>query len=153
MLSEKMFEIIVDSTPLVSIDLVVRSPDNKVLLGKRVNRPAQGFWFVPGCRIMKNESIKATFKRLLDDELYIKHDIDLKKSLGVYQHFYPDNFLGDRFGTHYVVLAYQIKLLNLPSTLPKIQHSEYKWFEEDELLKSSNVHEHTKWYFLENKQT
>jgi len=39
---------IIEATPLVSIDLVIRNPSNKVLLGKRNNRPAMGYWFVPG---------------------------------------------------------------------------------------------------------
>ncbi len=47
MLPIEKFELIVESTPLVAIDLVVRAPDKKILLGKRVNRPAQGYWFVP----------------------------------------------------------------------------------------------------------
>jgi colanic acid biosynthesis protein WcaH len=63
MLPSKKFEVIVESTPLVSIDLVVRAPDKKILLGKRVNRPAQGYWFVPGGRVLKDESVKLTFKR------------------------------------------------------------------------------------------
>jgi colanic acid biosynthesis protein WcaH len=42
------FKKIVESTPLISIDLVVRNDQGSVLLGKRTNRPAQNFWFVPG---------------------------------------------------------------------------------------------------------
>jgi colanic acid biosynthesis protein WcaH len=151
-LPSKKFEVIVESTPLVSIDLVVRAPDKKILLGKRVNRPAQGYWFVPGGRILKDESVKLTFKRLLDIELAIRPENILIRPLGIYQHFYPDNFSGDKFGTHYVVLAYEISLLNMPCSLPDIQHSDYKWFEQDELLQSDEVHDHTKWYFMRNKQ-
>ena len=152
MLPLKIFELIVESTPLVSIDLVVRAPDNKILLGKRVNRPAQGYWFVPGGRILKDEPVKFTFKRLLDIELALRPEDISARSLGVYQHFYPDNFSGDEFGTHYVVFAYEIRLENMAFSLPDIQHSGYKWFEEDELLQSHRVHQHTKWYFMENKQ-
>jgi colanic acid biosynthesis protein WcaH len=151
-LPSKKFEVIVESTPLVSIDLVVRAPDKKILLGKRVNRPAQGYWFVPGGRILKDESVKLTFKRLLDIELAIRPENILIRPLGIYQHFYPDNFSGDKFGTHYVVLAYEISLLNMPCSLPDIQHSDYKWFEQDELLQSDEVHDHTKWYFTRNRQ-
>lgn len=151
MLPSKKFEVVVESTPLVSIDLVVRAPDKTILLGKRVNRPAQGYWFVPGGRILKDESVKLTFKRLLDIELAIRPEEILIKPLGIYQHFYPDNFSGDKYGTHYVVLAYETSLLNMPCSLPNIQHSDYKWFEEDELLQSDAVHDHTKWYFMENK--
>lgn len=39
---------VVASTPLVSIDLVVQSEHGELLLGHRLNRPAQGFWFVRG---------------------------------------------------------------------------------------------------------
>jgi colanic acid biosynthesis protein WcaH len=152
MLPSKKFEVIVESTPLVSIDLVVRAPDKKILLGKRVNRPAQGYWFVPGGRILKDESVKLTFKRLLDIELAIGPEDTSIRPLGIYQHFYPDNFSGDKFGTHYVVLAYEINLLNIPSSLPNIQHSDYKWFDKGELLQSDEVHDHTKWYFMKNKQ-
>lgn len=152
MLPSKKFEMIVESMPLVSIDLVVRDPFKKILLGRRVNRPAQGYWFVPGGRILKDESVKLTFKRLLDIELAIRPEDLSIRPLGIYQHFYPDNFSGDKFGTHYVVLAYEINLLNMPCSLPNIQHSDYKWFEEDELLQSYEVHDHTKWYFMKNKQ-
>lgn len=152
MLSSKKFEVIVEATPLVSIDLVARAPDKKILLGKRVNRPAQGYYFVPGGRILKNESVKLTFKRLLDIEIGVCIEDISTSFLGIYQHFYSDNFSRGKFGTHYVVLAYEINLLNMPCPLPNIQHSDYKWFGEDEILQSDEVHDHTKWYFMKNKQ-
>jgi hypothetical protein len=45
MLAEDTFKKIVASTPLVSIDLLVRDTQGNILLGKRVNRPAQGAWW------------------------------------------------------------------------------------------------------------
>ena len=152
MLTPETFRLVVQSTPLVAIDLVVRAPDKKILLGKRVNRPAQGYWFVPGGRILKDEPVNLSFKRLLDIELAIRPEDISIRPLGIYQHFYPDNFSGDKFGTHYIVLAYEISLLNMPCSLPDTQHSDYKWFEEHELLQSDEVHDHTKWYFMKNKQ-
>ena len=146
------FQIIVKSTPLVSIDFVVRAPGGKVLLGYRNNRPAQGYWFVPGGRIFKDESIKLAFLRLLDIELGLRVEDLAAKPLGLYQHFYPDNFSGKSFSTHYVVIAYEIQLQETPSTLPEIQHSNYKWFTKDELLESDMVHHHTKSYFMRDKQ-
>ena len=38
-----LFKTIIDNTPLVSVDLIVKH-EGKVLLGKRVNKPAQGYW-------------------------------------------------------------------------------------------------------------
>ena len=43
MLDEQLFEIVVDSTPIVSIDILIKR-GNRILLGKRVNKPAKGFF-------------------------------------------------------------------------------------------------------------
>ena len=63
------FNTVVASTPLVAIDLVVMKPGGETLLGLRVNRPAYGFWFVPGGRVQKNESLDSAFRRLTQEEL------------------------------------------------------------------------------------
>lgn len=42
MLSRNTFQTIVQHTPLVSIDLIIKNAQGQVLLGRRNNRPAQG---------------------------------------------------------------------------------------------------------------
>lgn len=108
MLPQDTFKTIVASTPLISIDLIVRDPQNNVLLGKRVNRPTQGCWFVPGGRVLKDESIEQAFILLLKIELSIDKVNAIFK--GIFQHFYDDNFSEENFTTHYVVLAYEVIL-------------------------------------------
>ena len=44
MLDDQIFKTVVDSAPLISIDILIKK-DNKVLLGRRVNKPAQGVFF------------------------------------------------------------------------------------------------------------
>jgi len=44
MLDDHTFKTVIDSTPLVSIDILLKK-DNKILLGKRINKPAQGYFF------------------------------------------------------------------------------------------------------------
>ncbi len=142
----------VANAPLVSIDLVVRGPDGRVLLGQRTNRPAQHCWFVPGGRIVKDESVQQAFERLLQAELGISADGMTARFRGIYQHFYDDNFSGLGFSTHYVVLAYEISLSEMPLELPDAQHCEYRWFTEQALLNEPLVHKHTRWYFLADTQ-
>tara|TARA_R110001583_G_scaffold131478_1_gene283246 strand:- start:18557 stop:19081 length:525 start_codon:yes stop_codon:yes gene_type:complete len=149
-LSSRDFKKIIESTPLVSIDLVVRNNQGSVLLGKRTNRPAQNNWFVPGGRILKNETIESAFKRLIKEELGFSSANT--KFLGLYQHFYDDNFSEDDFSTHYIVLAYEITFEGELALLPLEQHSKYKWFSQQELLEDESVHKHSKWYFQENKR-
>lgn len=150
MLPLDTFKTVVESTPLISIDLVIRDAEGKVLLGKRTNRPAKGSWFVPGGRVLKDESFESAFNRLLKNELGLSKAES--KFKGIYQHFYDDNFSEDLFTTHYVVLAYEINFNGKLSSLPIEQHSGYEWFTESELLLNKNVHEHTKWYFQKDKQ-
>ena len=150
-LDKETFRTVVRSAPLVSIDLVVINSQGQVLLGQRTNRPAQSFWFVPGGRILKNEVMAAAFLRLSKAELGFTSELGDAEFLGVYEHFYTDNFSGTDFSTHYVVLGYRlVHDLDLNS-LPDAQHHSYRWFDIAELLDSVQVHDNTKAYFLSDK--
>ena len=143
MLDDATFKTIVDSAPLISIDILARK-NNKVLLGKRVNKPAQGYYFSTGGRINKNESIDNAMARVALNELNIELK-SIPKFIGVFEHFYDDSIY-ENFSTHYVNIAYEYEVEEIPD-LPTEQHSEYKWFTIDELLKSKQVHKYTKDYF------
>ena len=146
-LAAEDFERIVRLTPLVSIDLVVRAPNGRLLVGRRKHEPAKGTFFVPGGRITKNETRAAAFQRLTRDELGVKLEIEQARFLGVYDHFYPTNrFERPGFGTQYVVLAYEIKMPLQITSLPNEQHGEYRWLEPDEALRSPEVHPNTQAY-------
>ena len=115
---------VVNHTPLVAVDLVMVRGGQEVLLGLRNNRPAQGFWFVPGGRILKNE------------------------------HFYPDSFAGSAaqvgVSTHYVVLGHVLHLsadFAVPSC--DAQHAELRWWPLADALASELVHGFTKDYLVD----
>ncbi|UAX03696.1 GDP-mannose mannosyl hydrolase [Proteus terrae] len=146
-LDEQAFKLVVASTPLVSIDLIIRNSKGQILLGLRTNRPAQGFWFVPGGRICKDETFERAFQRLTKVELGEEYSLKQAQFLGTYQHFYKDNFSEDHFSTHYVVLGYELELDIELSSLPDEQHNHYQWWEVENLLASEQVHINTKAYF------
>lgn len=52
-LDTDIFATVVHCAPLISIDLLVQNAQGEYLLGLRNNRPAQGYWFVPGGRVKK----------------------------------------------------------------------------------------------------
>ncbi len=142
------FAQIVKNAPLVSIDLIAVDGGNNVLLGRRSNEPAKGFWFVPGGSIRKNERITAAFRRLTRDELGVELSIASADFMGIFEHFYPTNFTGkDDFDTHYICLAYIINVSDRFDSLPEDQHSEYSWMNVDQLMNDPEVHENTKAYF------
>ena len=148
-LEQPTFTTVLDSTPLVSIDLLIINESNEALLGKRLNRPAKGFWFVPGGRIFKNESLANAFKRISYEELAFEYKIEYAELLGPYDHFYDDSVLGKDIKTHYVAIAYSLKVQTEQlSKLPiNEQHCCYKWFDIGTLKNNQQVHVHTKWYF------
>jgi len=146
MLNDSDFLRIVEATPLVSIDLIVRNGQGEVLLGRRTNRPAQGMWFVPGGRIRKNERVADALRRISRRELGV--ELAEAKLLGVFDHIYPDNFLGaPDVNTHYVVLGMEAPWPNGASVTTDEQHDEFRWWTAAEILASDKVHENTKAYF------
>ena len=119
------------------------------LFGKRNNPPAKGYYFVPGGRIFKEETIKEAFERISNGEIGKKLNIENAIFLGVYEHFYKNSFFTKNISTHYVVLAYKIKIEKLDKLyLPKEQHSEYIWLKKEEILENDKVHYYCKQYFL-----
>jgi colanic acid biosynthesis protein WcaH len=147
-LGTKEFLEVVERTPLVSIDLIVRRPDGAVLLGKRTNEPARDCWFVPGGRIHKDETIEAAFRRISLGELGKRFALGEGRFLGVFEHFYDTNFArAPGFGTHYVVLAYEVTSSEMAEQPPDDQHAEFRWFDVPALLTDQSVHSHTKSYF------
>ncbi len=142
------FANVIRLTPLVAIDLIVRSPEGRVLVGRRINEPAKGLLFVPGSRISKNETRAAAFARITTEELGIHAPLEQGRFVGVYEHLYPTNrFERPGFGTHYITLAYELQLSLDPAKLPTDQHGEYLWLTPEELVQSREVHDHTKAYF------
>ena len=130
-------------TPLISIDILIKK-DNKILLGKRINKPAQDYFFSIGGRINKNESIDNAMARVALNEL----NIDLKSRpefIGMFEHFYDDSMY-ENVSTHYVNIAYENEVEEIPD-IPAKQHIEYKWFTVNELLESKQVHKYIKDYF------
>jgi colanic acid biosynthesis protein WcaH len=143
MLDDATFKTVLDSAPLISIDILLKK-GGKVLLGKRVNKPAQGYFFSTGGRINKNEAIDNAMVRVALNELNIELK-SIPKFIGVFDHFYDDSIYKD-VSTHYVNIAYEYEMEEIPD-LPTEQHSEYKWFTIGELLESKQVHKYVKDYF------
>jgi colanic acid biosynthesis protein WcaH len=147
-LEPDIFAQVVRRTPLVSIDLILRDPDGAGLVGRRAFEPAKGLWFVPGGRIGKMEALDEAFARILKAETGLGFSRDRAELLGVYEHFYDTNRFEDpEYGTHYVVLGYQLRLASRPQIRLDDQHAEIRWMARDNLLADPHVHLHTKAYF------
>lgn len=146
------FATVVRSTPLISIDLIVENAEGQFLLGKRLNRPAQGDWFVPGGRVQKDETLHAAFERLTEAELGLRLPLSAAEFYGIWQHFYDDNFSGDDFSTHYIVLGFRLRVSENALQLPDLQHDAYRWLAAAQILVNEDVHDNSRAYFCEKSQ-
>lgn len=149
MLAPEIFKTVVKNTPLIAIDFVIQNREEQILLGKRKNNPAKGFWFVPGGRIVKDERFERAFKRISSAETGMEFSLPEALFLGIYEHMYTDeNFMDDpSFSTHYITLAYRLHVDSDLISLPEKQHSGYKWASVKDILEDPQVHVNTKNYF------
>ena len=147
MLSKTDFTQIIKNTPLISIDLIIENSKGEILLGKRINKPAQNDWFVPGGRIFKDEKLDEAFSRTTTSEIGIAFKRNDVEFFGLYEHFYEDNAFNDEFSTHYIVLAHKFQVNEAEIKLNN-QHEAYQWFDVEELLSRDDVNQYSKNYFL-----
>lgn len=139
---------IIRHAPLVSIDLIIKDPEQRILTGLRVNKPARGTYFVPGGIIRKDETIGNAFARIIRAELGLSRTIDDAVFMGVFEHFYETNRFGHPgYGTHYVVLAYRLDLPERPPIKLDAQHRAIRWMTSAEIIAALDVHPNTKAYF------
>ncbi|HCL4745829.1 TPA: GDP-mannose mannosyl hydrolase, partial [Salmonella enterica] len=99
-------------------------------------------------RVRKDETLEAAFARLTQAELGVRLPLAAGTFYGVWQHFYDDNFSGEDFSTHYIVLGFRLRVTESDLRLPDAQHGSYRWLTPEQLLASDNVHENSRAYFL-----
>lgn len=141
---------VIKNTQLISVDLLVKC-NGKYLLGKRNNNPARGFWFVPGSRVYKGESLATAVSRVMNSELGLTNYTDCQL-LGVYDHCYRTNFANTEFGTEYIVFAHMLDITEdeAKKIVTDDQHEEMAWFSESEILERADVHVNNKRYFQDS---
>jgi colanic acid biosynthesis protein WcaH len=147
MLDQPQFLGLIKNGPLVAIDLLIRKGD-KYLIGLRTNEPAKGFWFVPGGRILKDETGSDAVKRISEREIGLTLELEKTKFVGVFEQLYLTNaFNVPNLTTHIVTLVYEIALPENAAVEHDEQHSEFFWMTREEILSDERVHKNTKSYF------
>lgn len=150
MLDPEAFLDVVRDTPLVSIDLLVRDGERRLLMGLRTNEPARGAWFVPGGRILKDETLEEALARIARSELGLTVARSATRLVGVFTHRYDTNFAGaPGISTHYVMLAHELAWTGILARLPLAQHTRYRWWTRDEAHRSGEVHPDNLPYFAD----
>jgi hypothetical protein len=97
-LDDKFFKTVVDSALLASIDISIKK-DNKFLLGRRINKPVQGYFFQLVAELIRMNSL--IIKDLNELNIELKY---IPKFIDVFEHFYKN------VSTHYVDIVYEYEV-------------------------------------------
>ncbi|MDR7119266.1 NUDIX domain-containing protein [Rheinheimera soli] len=140
MLSVDDFRQVVKNAPLFSIDLVVLNEKHEMLVGLRKNEPASGFWFVPGGRMYKGETIVDAFRRITEAELGKSFERERFIMLGIYDHFYENSCFDESVSTHYINAPHFMLVNSAELQLPLIQHHDYRWVAIKDVAVDETIH-------------
>jgi len=110
--------------PILCVDLVVKHHD-RFLLVKRKNKPAQGKWWFPGGRVWKGETLKASAKRKLKEEVGLKTNEPIL--LGFEETFFRDGPFGDP--THSINAVFMITVTSKTVPVLDNQSSNAMWYD------------------------
>lgn len=126
MIPEHLYTQFLSQLPLFCVDAVVVH-QGKVLLVYRTNKPAKDLWWVPGGRVLKNETLEQAVLRKMKEELGVP--VIIKKRLGTYETMFPDApFPEVSCGVHSVNVAFLITLVNEQDAIQlDTQSSDSQW--------------------------
>lgn len=110
--------------PIPCVDIVIKQ-NGKILMGKRTNKPVKGFWWFPGGRINKGETLEEAAIRKIKQEIGI--DVKKVKQLGVEETIFKND---GPFGwtTHTINIVFLVEFKKDEKIILDEQHSEFKWF-------------------------
>jgi colanic acid biosynthesis protein WcaH len=127
MIPEAEYRSIVDKMPIVCIDAVIINNKNQYLLVRRNNEPLKGEYWVPGGRLLKNETLDEGAVRIVRQELGI--DAHIVMQLGVYEDFFEKNPLNVESGLHTISIIY-LMIANDEEVQLDGQSGDWGWFDE-----------------------
>jgi colanic acid biosynthesis protein WcaH len=121
---EETYRQIVEFMPITCVDLIIRH-NNKILMVKRKNRPAKGEWWMPGGRILKNETCEDAAIRKAKEESGL--DVKIVKPLIFEETIFEDSNLdGIKTGTHTINVSFLLDAKGDDVSLDD-QSAEYIW--------------------------
>ncbi len=109
--------------PVPCVDMVVIQ-DNKILLGRRTNKPAQGEYWFPGGGILKGETRIEAVHRKMKQETGL--DVKIIKELGTDETLFPDGPFGGP--THTINTVYLVEPIGENTLTADSQNDVLEWF-------------------------
>ena len=127
MIPEQDYKKIVEQIPIVCIDAVIMNQKGQYLLIRRKNEPLLGEYWLPGGRLLKNESLHDAVLRKVSQELGIESRIIMP--LGVYEDFFDKSPLNPESGLHTISIVFLLMAVSDDVRLDD-QSDDWGWFDQ-----------------------
>jgi colanic acid biosynthesis protein WcaH len=111
------------SVPIACVDVAIIK-DNKILLGRRTNKPAQGQYWLPGGRVLKGETRVEAVHRKIKQETGL--EINVLAELGTDETLFPDGPFGGP--THTINTIFLAELAGADTLIADSQNDTLEWF-------------------------
>lgn len=103
-IDDTLYSRFVELMPIACIDVVIHEGDYFVMV-KRNEEPAKGLWWIPGGRLLKDETMEEGAVRKAKEETGL--DVEVERRIGVYDEFFDTSIQG--CPTHTVCVAFLVK--------------------------------------------
>lgn len=144
----EQFKAVVRDSILISLDLLLINEREELLVGRRKHRPAQGYLFVPGGRVMKGETLTAALKRVTAQETGLTIAPSQFVLHGIYDHLYADScFEEPGLSTQYAVIACRCQIASNSVVVSDSQHEGLYFMSITQVISDPQVHPYVKNYF------
>lgn len=125
MIPTKDYKMILENMPIVCVDGVIINEDNEYLLVRRINEPMKNVFWIPGGRLLKNETLEEGIRRKMKQELDIY--VKVEKLLGFFEEFFERSSNEISSGLHVISFVFLLAIHNQSDIKLDDQSSEWKW--------------------------
>jgi len=134
-ISEREYVRIQELLPILCVDIALIY-QGRCLLLQRLNQPAQGQWWFPGGRVLKNELIKDAALRKSQAEVGLAGEF--KRILSIEETIFRKNN-GMKSDIHTVNVCCHMTVQDISSLNVDGDHSDFRWVDHNE-IESLNLH-------------
>lgn len=125
---------IIETMPILCVDVVIQTSRNEYLLVKRTNEPLKDRWWVIGGRVQKGETLEHAVIRKLKEETGL--EAERIQPIGYYEDIFDSNPFGLKTKLHCVSIVFLVTFDDRQEIKLDHQSSDWKFSKElpDDLL-------------------
>jgi len=125
LISNKQYQKIIESMPILCVDIIIMNSKGKYLLIKRANEPLKGEWWVIGGRVHKGETLEEAATRKVREETSL--EINNPIAVGYYEDVNEKTPFGSDCSQHSTSIVFSAKVYDDQQIKLDYQSTDWKY--------------------------